>query len=283
MITIFDAIKFGENELKNYSDTSKLDAKVLLKDVLQKDELYIIINKDKKVKEEEFLSYIEKINLRKKHMPVAYIIGKKEFMGFEFKVTENTLIPRPDTEILVLESIDLIKENNYKKVLDLATGSGAIGISIAKILADTKVTLSDVSEKALDVAKENARILGANNIENFIHSDLFKSIKEKFDIIVSNPPYIDKNDMVELMPDVKNYEPTTALFGGEDGLDFYRDIIRESRYFLKENGPLVLEIGYNQGSEVKNIMKKNGYKDIKIIQDLSQKDRVVVGKYRPET
>lgn len=283
MVTIFKAIKLGEKELEGYSDTASLDSKVLLKDVIKKDELYIIINKDEELKKEDFELYIKKINLRKNHMPIAYIIGKKEFMGYEFKVTKDTLIPRPDTEILTLKAIDLIKENNYNKILDLAAGSGAIGISIAKTFPKAKVTLSDISEKALDVARENARNLRADNIENFACSDLFKSIKEKFDIIVSNPPYIDKNDMMELMPDVKNYEPTSALYGGEDGLEFYREIIKESRNFLKENGPLVLEIGYNQASEVENIMKKNGYKDIKIIKDLSLKDRVVVGKYRPQT
>lgn len=283
MVTIFDAIKIGKKELEKFSDTPKLDAKVILKYILKKDELYIILNKDDKVKEEIFEEYIEKINLRKNYMPIAYIIGKKEFMGFEFKVTKDTLIPRPDTEIIVLKAIDIIKENGYFNLLDLATGSGAIGISIGKILPEIEVTLADISKKALKVSKENSEKLKADNVKNYIHSDLFNSIKEKFDIIVSNPPYIDEKDMKRLMPDVKLYEPETALFGGKDGLDFYRDIIRESKYYLKENGSLLLEIGCNQAREVEYIMKKNKFKDIKTIKDLSQKDRVVLGKYRPET
>ena len=212
-------------------------------------------------------------------MPVKYILNKCEFMGVELYVEEGVLIPRDDTEILVEEVLKNIDENEEKQVCDLCCGSGAIGISLASLRKNIKVDLMDYYPIPKKVSLINVEKNNLQDRVSFIKSDLLgKAIENEklYDIIVSNPPYIEEEEINNLMEDVKNYEPHTALNGGADGLDFYRKIIEQSEKVLKEEGILAFEIGYNQGEAVKSIMEKNNYKDVRIIKDFASLDRIVI-------
>jgi len=283
MLTIGDAVKLAVERLKDVSDSPSLDARVLLKEVLKEDEVFLLTHREKILDDVEESDYLQKLALRQKGMPIAYITGYKEFMGFRFKVNEDTLIPRPDTEIAVEAAIEAINKKKYKKVLDLCSGSGAIGLSIAAILEFTNVTLSDINKGAISVSKENAEQLDVVDRVKFIESDLFEKIEEKYDLIVSNPPYINKDDMEVLSVSVKEYEPHLALYGGMTGLDFYEKITRNASGHLTENGMLIFEIGYDQSQEVENMLKDNGFKNIITLKDLSGHHRVVSGELIPET
>ncbi len=219
---------------------------------------------------ETFLRYIEK---RKKHMPYQYIIGKQTFMGIDFYVNQSVLIPRQDTEILVEEVLKIVKDK--MEVLDLCTGSGCILISLMMQGILLKGTASDLSEEALQVAKRNADVY--HKKIRFVKSDLFQDIKGSFDIIVSNPPYISTEEIKGLMEEVKAFEPHMALDGKEDGYYYYRNIIEESRSFLKEGGFLFFEIGCNQAEAVIECMERFHFSDVTVKKDLAGLDRVVFG------
>ena len=283
MLTIGDAVKLAAEKLKGISDTPSLDGRILLKEVTEKDEVFLLTHRETLLSEEEEREYLAKLSLREKGMPIAYIVGYKEFMGFRFKVNEHTLIPRPDTEIAVEKAIEMIRKKKYRKVLDLCSGSGAIGLSIAGILEFTNVTLSDINKGAISVSMENAEHLGVQQRVKFIQSDLFEKIDEKYDLIVSNPPYISGEDMEELSVSVKEYEPHSALYGGARGLDFYEEITKNAEKHLTENGMLIFEIGYDQSQEVEKMLKENGFKNIITLKDLSGHHRVVSGELLPET
>lgn len=228
--------------------------------------------------ETELKQINEFVEKRLQHIPLAYILGKTNFYGLDFVVTRDVLIPRLDTEVLVEEIIQELK--NYSKpveILDIGTGSGAIAITLAKN-TNAKVTAVDISPKALAVAKKNA-VLNKVDVK-FIESDLFENLgRKKFDIIVSNPPYIESEVIDELMPEVKDFEPILALDGGKDGLQFYRRIVDEADKHLKKNGKLFFEIGYNQWKPVGKIMIEK-FKNIFVIKDYQNNDRVVVGEKR---
>lgn len=282
-MTIREALRKAREELEGKSGTPVLDARVLLMDTLDKDELHLLMNREEPLGEADGQSFMEKVSMRKAGMPVAYITGKKEFMGFTFKVTPDTLIPRADTEILVEKAMEIIRSRGYREVLDLCSGSGAIGLSLAKILDFTNVTLSDIKEEAISVSRENAKALDIMDRVKFMVSDLFLGLDGKYDMIASNPPYISKKEMAELSDTVKEFEPHTALYGGEDGLDFYMEIAKKAKTFLADDGTLIFEIGYDQGGEVMEIMKTNGYKNVEILKDLAGLNRVVFGELIPET
>lgn len=220
---------------------------------------------------------IEKIvSRRNSGEPLQYILGETEFMGLKFKVNPSTLIPRQDTELLVQTAIDLTG-NNKTTVLDIGTGSGCVGISIAKLCKNSKVTLLDFSENALKTAKENA--LDNKTECNCLLCDILKEIPQgKFDMIVSNPPYIETETVQSLDRTVKDFEPLTALDGGRDGLIFYRRISEISKDILNNNGFIIFEIGYNQGIAVSDILKENGFKNVEVIKDFCDNDRVVKGR-----
>lgn len=252
-----------------------LKSKLLLAFVLKQEKEYLLINDNKELSEKEEQEYEEVINRLIKGEPIQYIIGKQEFMGLQFEVNKNVLIPRADTEVLVEEVIDII-ENKELKVLDLCTGSGAIAVSLAKKLKNIKVTASDISLNALKTAKKNAILNDVNII--FKHSDLFENIEETFDIIVSNPPYIETDVIKTLSKDVQN-EPFIALDGGKDGLDIYKKIVNDAYKYLNEDGTLALEIGYNQKEQVINLLKESGnYTDIYSKKDLGGNNRIVLCK-----
>ena len=227
-----------------------------------------IIEKDKA---EEFFRLIER---RSKRIPLSYVIGTRDFFGLTFKVDENVLIPEQETELLVEE---VIKHSEGKSVLDMCTGSGCIAISIALFGKSSKVAASDISEKALEVARENAKSLKAGEI-SFIQGDMFENVTDKFDIIVSNPPYIETREIDELMPEVRDYIPRLALDGDIDGLKFYRIISKEAVKKLNKNGRIFYEIGYNQSRAVASILFENGFTDITVIKDYSGLDRIVMAK-----
>lgn len=261
-------------------DTYILDTQLLLGKVLGKDKLYLITNKEEEVskfKEREFYSLIEK---RKNKMPISYILKTTEFMGLDLHVEEGVLIPRGDTEILVEETLKFMDEDKEYEVCDLCCGSGAIGISIAHFRENTKVDLIDYYDVPEKVTKRNIVKQKLSNRAKFIKSDLLNEVinqQKKYDILVSNPPYIKEEVIDTLMEDVKDYEPHTALSGGNDGLDFYRRIVDESDKILKENGILAFEIGHDQGEEVSNLMIEKGYKNVRVVKDLAGLDRVVIG------
>lgn len=257
----------------------KLKSRLLIEYLLDKNSQYIIVNDMKELNEEDEKKYFEYINKLVEGYPIEYITNKKEFMKMNFYVNENVLIPRQDTEILVEEVIEIAKRINAKKILDLCTGSGAIAVSLAKYLPETDIYAIDISSEALEVAQKNANI---NNVKvNFINSDIFENLKEKeFDIIVSNPPYIKTEVCESLNKEVKK-EPLIALDGGNDGLHFYKKIIEQCDKYLKKDGFLCLEIGYDQKDEVVNIInEKLNFKDTYSKKDLYNNDRIIVTKLR---
>lgn len=280
-MTIKDIIIEYSQKLEHISDTPRLDVEILLEKALgDVDSLYIRLNLNKEVTEDEFNIFNNLIEDRLNGRPIAYIVGNREFMGLDFYVQEGVLIPRPDTEALVEEIIELCKDKKDLSLLDIGTGSGAITVSLAKYLNNADVKSFDISEIALQIGKKNAI---NNNVEDkieFIKSDLFSAIKDtdiQFDVIVSNPPYIPRKDIETLHTQVKDYEPYNALEGGEDGLDFYRDITEQSVNYLKQNGILAYEVGHDQAQDVAEIMKNNGYTKIYTKKDLQGIDRVVIG------
>ncbi|MEN8078850.1 peptide chain release factor N(5)-glutamine methyltransferase [Clostridioides difficile] len=280
--TIGELLIDGNKILKEADiDTYILDTQLLLGKVLGKDKLYLITNKEEEVskfKEREFYTLITK---RKDKMPIKYILKNAEFMGLDFYVEEGVLIPRGDTEILVEEVIKFINDDKEYKICDLCCGSGAIGISIAHLRENTKVDLIDYYDIPEKVTKRNIVKHKLNKRANFIKSDLLQEVineEKKYDILVSNPPYIKEEVIGTLMDDVKNYEPHTALSGGDDGLYFYRKIVDDSDKILNENGILAFEIGHDQGKEVSDLMNEKGYRSVRVIKDLAGHDRVVVGE-----
>ncbi|WP_300280189.1 peptide chain release factor N(5)-glutamine methyltransferase [Peptacetobacter sp.] len=289
-MTIREIILKFTNELSDISDTPRLDVEVMLMNVLGKvDKLYLHMNLNKEI-EKELLEKLQKmVNERKLGRPVAYIVGNREFMGLDFYVQEGVLIPRPDTEILVEEIINICVEEEYRKkerieILDIGTGSGAITVSLAHYIKNGFLKSFDISDIALKIGKKNAIDNSVEDKIEFIKSDVFSAMEEKdslkelkFDIIVSNPPYIKKDVIPTLHTQVKDFEPYNALEGGVDGLDFYRKITEESSKYIKKGGVLAYEVGHDQAEDVYNIMNNNGFEKIYIKKDLAGIDRVVIG------
>ena len=232
------------------------------------------MNLDKELTKEEYSAYMDLIRLRGEHIPLQYITGEQDFMGLTFMVTRDVLIPRFDTEILVEE---ILKVSKGKDILDICTGSGCIILSLSKLGNIKSGVGVDISEKALAIAKKNGENLEAP--VTFIKSDIFSNVSGKYDIIVSNPPYIPTKDIADLMDEVRIHEPFIALDGLEDGLYFYRKIIDDLPKFLKPNGEVYFEIGHDQGEKVSELLRAKKFTDIKVIKDLAKLDRVVKATY----
>lgn len=280
-LTIGDLLIEGYKILKEADiDSYQLDAQLLLGKVLNKERIYILTNREKEVEQRRAEEYLKFIDLRKNKMPVKYILGKCEFLGRNFIVREGVLIPRPDTEVLVETAITYIKGKGYKKICDVCAGSGIIGLTIAAECVETTVMCLDISRVAVSVTNENINAMKLTERAAVYSSNLLEyPIKEsiKFDVVISNPPYIKAEEILNLMEDVKNYEPHLALSGGEDGLDFYREITKQSTIVLNPGGFLAFEIGWDQEEAVRNILKENKFINISSLKDLAEKDRVIFG------
>ena len=275
-ILVKDFVKENTNKLDaaGISDAS-VDIWLLLEHFADIKKSEYFANQDMQISKVQADQIEEAVEKRIDHIPLQHIIGETEFMGLTFKVNEDVLVPRFDTEILVDEVVKYVGDE-YLKVLDMCTGSGCIAITISDMCDNVTVVASDISKDAIEVAKENNQ-LNQTDV-TFVESDLFENVEGMFDVIVSNPPYIKTDEIENLQEEVKLHDPKLALDGGESGLDFYRKIVEQSKDHLKTNGMIFFEIGFDQAEEVSNILKANGYHDIVVKKDLSGLDRVVIAK-----
>ena len=265
-------LSYGEKKLKEAGIADhKTDAVLLLEHVLKKDRTFIKAHSDEDVADEDEIEYRSFIMERSQRIPLQHITGIAPFMGLEFFVNGDVLIPRFDTEFVTEEVLKEVCDG--ERVLDLCTGSGCILLSVMNYKNDIDGVGTDISEKALAVARENAKKLG--KFPFLLCSDMFEKVEGVFDCIVSNPPYIRSADIEGLDPEVKDHDPRAALDGGEDGLKFYRIIADEAQKFLKKEGRLILEIGYDQGDAVKRIFEEKGYRYVSIIKDYAGNERVM--------
>lgn len=273
-MTYREAVNLGEEILTKASIAdARNDAWLLLEMVCKIDRAFYYLHMEEDLLEEQVSEYEIALKKRAEHVPLQYIVGETEFMGLKFKVNSSVLIPRQDTETLVEEALKVVKPG--MRLLDLCTGSGCIVISILHNVPEVEGHAIDISKQALLVAKENARL---NSVSvNFEQSDLFNNVTGMFDVIVSNPPYIPSAQVVKLMPEVGNFEPPEALDGKEDGLYFYREIIGSCKDYLKPEGRIFFEIGYDQGEAVSGMLREAGFQEVRVIKDLAHNDRVVTG------
>lgn len=281
MKTYKDALEYGKQRLLECEiEDANLDAWLLLEYVSGISRSWYFIHEDEEISENDIEEYQILIEQRGKHIPLQQLTKEAYFYGMKFFVNENVLIPRQDTEVLVEQVLSLSKGKENLKLLDMCTGSGCILLALLANLKQASGTGVDLSEKALEVAQRNGEELGIE--VSWVQSDLFDKVSGSYDIIVSNPPYIETSVIEGLMDEVKLYEPRMALDGTEDGLFFYREITMQAGKYLKNNGILAFEIGYNQGKAVSEFMKENGYEEVQVLQDLAGLDRVVTGRVEKE-
>ena len=263
--------------LDNSSNTlSKLDSEILLSKIIKKNRQYLILNSNEELKKENIKSFDYLVKRRKKGEPIAYLINKKEFWKQNFYINQNVLIPRPDTETLVEETLKLFNVNSKLNMLDIGTGSGCILISILKERRNFFGTGIDISKKAINVARFNAKMHQLSNRVKFYNSDVDNFNIGKYDLIVSNPPYIEVLNLKYLENDVVNFEPKLALNGGIDGFSKIRKVIDKATVLIKKTGKLVLEIGFNQKNKVQEMLKKKGFYINKTLKDYGKKDRCII-------
>ena len=261
---------------KNDIKTALLDSEILLSVAINKSREYIILNSNLDISNKEYIYYQKMVNQRSKGKPIAYLTEKKFFWKHEFYVNEKVLIPRPDTEIIIEQVLKIYKNKNNINFLDIGSGSGCILLSVLKERKDFKATGIDISDHALKVCKINAYKLGVKNRVRLIKSDIDKFSNGKYDLIISNPPYIKNFDLKYLEKDVIKFEPKLALDGGLDGISEIRKIIKQSSELIKNGGKLVLEIAYNQKEEVKLLLKKNSFYINSVVKDLAKNDRCII-------
>jgi release factor glutamine methyltransferase len=276
-MNIQTAIINGIRILKNKNiPTAQLDSEILMTKVIGKDKKYIILNNNKDLKSEKLNEFEKLIKERSNRKPIAYLTNTKDFWKYEFKVTEDTLIPRPDSEIIIEEVIKITKNKNKISVLDIGVGSGCLLISILKERKNFYGTGIDINKNCLNVSKINANKLNVDNRIKFYKSDVDKFVLGKYDLVVSNPPYIKKYNIKYLERDVARFEPTLALNGGLDGLSEIRKVIKKSSELIKKNGKFILEIGINQKNKTINLLKEKGFYINGVLKDLSKNDRCIV-------
>ena len=261
---------------KNSIKNPKLDCELLLSKVLNKKREEILINSNTVIKKQEMRRYHDYLLRRKQNEPIAYILGYKYFWKYKFITNKTVLIPRPDTELLIEESLKYLPKNRSKKILDIGTGTGCIVISLIKERSKCKATAIDLSIKALNVAKTNAKLHQLQNKINFINIDIDKFNSNNYDLIVSNPPYINDFDLRRLDNDIKFHEPKIALSGGFDGFRDIKKVIIKSKNLLRKNGKLIIEIGNKQKTKSIRILNDNGYYVNKVSKDLSGNDRCII-------
>ena len=279
--TIAEALREGKMRLKAAGkEAYAFEAELVLEKAAGLNRTALFLRGEEVLSEEVLAVYEGFLQEREQGRPTQYILGEWEFMGLPFSVGEGVLIPRADTEVLVETILEKQQAEPMKSILDIGTGSGCIPASLGHYGKFEHIMAVDISRKALGYATKNAV---KNNIKiDFYESDLFTNLpaewKGKLDAIVSNPPYIPKKDIEELMTEVKDFEPMNALDGGEDGLDFYRAIVEQGREWLKDGGWLFFEIGYDQGEDLRNLLQESGYTEVEIRQDLADLDRVALGR-----
>ncbi len=282
MLTVLESIRLSTEYLKNKGiESPRINAELLLSDILKCKRLDLYLKFEQPLKEDEIKIYREFIKRRGKFEPLQYITGSVEFYGFEFKVNKSVLIPRPETEILVETIINSVEKDESINILDIGTGSGNIAISIAKNLPNSIISAIDSSKEALETAKVNARLNSVEKKINFINDSIMNGYNynaEKYDLVVSNPPYISIEEFQNLAPELKLYEPCTALTDNSDGLSFFRIISERSGSILKENGKLFFEIGKDQYKQVEEILLENKFRNIRVKKDYLNIERVIYGE-----
>jgi release factor glutamine methyltransferase len=256
--------------------SSKLDSEILLSKIIKKNRQYLILNSNEEVKKENIKSFDCLVKRRKRGEPIAYLINKKEFWKQNFYINQNVLIPRPDTELLVEETLKLFSVNSKINILDIGTGSGCILLSILKERRNFFGTGIDISKKAINVARFNAKMHQLSNRVKFYNSDVDKFLIGKYDLILSNPPYIRRQDLKYLEIDIKGFEPKLALDGGKDGFSKITKVISKTSSLLKRNGRFILEIGFGQKNRILNILKKNNFFINKVLKDYGKNDRCII-------
>ena len=275
-----EALDYGVKLLKqNKISSYNIDSELLLSNILNLSREHLLINLGEKIKKKNYYNYKKLLQRRIKNEPIAYILKKKEFWKNKFCVNKNVLIPRPETEIIVEEILNILKSKSSKNILDVGTGSGCIILSIIKERPNCKATAIDISKNALKVAKTNAKMHHLENKIKFENIDIDKFKDNKYDFVVSNPPYINEIDLRRLEDNVRLFEPMNALKAGLDGLTEIKKLILKSKKLLKLNGKLIFEIGAKQELIIKDFLKKNGYYINKICKDLSLKPRVIISTY----
>ncbi len=272
-----EIIKKGSNYLKqNKNKNPYLDTELILSKVINKEREQILLNINDKLKNKDIAKFKKYLFRRYEKEPMAYILGYKHFWKSKFLINKSVLIPRPDTELIVEETLNYLPIEKSKKILDVGTGSGCIIISLLKERPKCSATAIDISKNAINVAKTNAKLHQLGNKINFINIDIDKYKSCNYDLIVSNPPYINNIDLKRLDDDIKFHEPKIALSGGSDGFKVLKKVIIKSKKLLKINGKLILEVGHRQNSRCSKILKENGYYINQISKDLSGKDRCIV-------
>ncbi|MDC1159564.1 peptide chain release factor N(5)-glutamine methyltransferase [Candidatus Pelagibacter sp.] len=276
-MNIKNILNSGQNILQqNKISNAQLDAEILLSCSIKKDKKHIILNPNQILRTDQINKFKNLIERRKKGEPIAYLIEKKEFWRNEFYVNKDVLIPRPDTELLIEEVLKIYPKNSHAQVLDIGTGSGCILLSIIKERPNFYGTGIDISQKSINVCKFNASKLNLINKTKFIHSNVDNFKLGKYDLIVSNPPYIELLSLKYLEKDVVNFEPKLALSGGFDGFSEIKKVIKKASKLIKKNGKFILEIGFNQKNRVKDKLKKEGFYINKAIKDYGKNDRCII-------
>ena len=261
---------------KNKIPNPQLDSEILLSNLIKKDKKYIILNPKEFLNSEQTETFKNLIERRKKREPIAYLINKKEFWKDEFFVNKDVLIPRPDTELIIEQVIKIYSKDSELQVLDIGTGSGCILLSILKERPNFYGTGIDISKKSINVSKLNAKQLNLTSRVKFFHSSVDNFKIGKYDLVVSNPPYIELFNLKYLEKDVVNFEPKLALSGGFDGFSKIRKVIYKAKTLIKKNGKFILEIGFNQKNKVKKILKEEGFYVNKAIKDYGNNDRCII-------
>jgi release factor glutamine methyltransferase len=282
MLTVLEALNSASNYLQNKGiKSSRLNAELLLSHVLNCKRLELYLSFDRPLQKSEIDSYRGLLKRRSDFEPLQYIIGKVEFYGLKFEVNKSVLIPRPETELLVEAVIESVGKDESINILDIGSGSGNISIALAKNIPSCRVVGLDISEEAIVISKRNAKLNGVDNQLMFVKKNIFNGIdnfENKFDVIVSNPPYVSIEDFANLDPELRLFEPKIALTDESNGLSFYRTISSLSKTLLKNNGKLFFEIGDAQAEKVKKILMDDNYKNILIKKDYSDIERIIMGE-----
>ncbi len=280
MLTVLESLKLSAEYLeKKDIESPRINAELLLAHVLKCKRLDLYLSFERPLSDDEKNNYRELLKRRGLYEPLQYIIGSVEFYGLNLKVNKSVLIPRPETELLVEEVINSFNKNAELNILDIGTGSGNIVIAIAKNLSMSHVTGVDISDDALFVAEENAELNGVSENTNFLKRDILKDFQfdKKYDVVVSNPPYISVTDFKNLQPELRLHEPKVSLTDDSDGYSFYKKISSSARNYLKPGGKMFFEIGMGQSEKIKKLLEENGFEDIVIVKDYSKIDRIIKG------